>query len=238
MIKEYWFNRFNLSLLASLIMHSLLFFAVLFILNPGFDRPMVNPDYVEMLLPSPSFEQEKNKSQEKNENEIGTEKNKQSSEEFVDDYENEGGYYNFTDINADTTMLDQLYSEQTLNVRVKYPAGWTFIDQKVGDKLDGVTFWGLTREFRPPPYIHLEVKDKYLFSESRFKYKKEYRNFTIYYNDPEELEGQVTQVIYIRTETDEDYSLKLIMKEREAFRKFQPRFFGMVKSFKFGRSYF
>jgi hypothetical protein len=237
--KDRWFNRFNFSLLASAVMHSLLFFIFLFIYSLTFENPIINTDYVEMQLPLSSFDQiEDSQTQSNNENDVKTEKVTQTFDKVAEAYEDAGFYYNFTDINADTTTLDQLYSEQTLKVRVKYPAGWTFIDQNVGEKLDGVTFWALTKEFNPPPYIHLEVKDKYLFSESRFKYRKDYRNFSIYYNDPEELEGQVTQIIYIRTDTDEDYSLKLIMKEREAFKRFQPRFFGMVKSFKFGKSFF
>ena len=77
-------------------------------------------------------------------------------------------FFTLNDQNADTTLLEQLYSEQTLNVRVKYPAGWKFIDQNNNGKLDGVTFWATTGNYNPPPYIHLEVKEKYLFSENRF----------------------------------------------------------------------
>ena len=49
--------------------------------------------------------------------------------------------FSFNDIIADTTNLDQLYKESTLNVSIKYPRGWTFVDQKGKNKLDLVTFW-------------------------------------------------------------------------------------------------
>jgi len=59
-----------------------------------------------------------------------------------------------------------------------------------------------------------------------------------YYNDPEELADQVSQIVYLRTSTDEDFSIKLIIKGSEAFKSFQPRFFAIIKSFKFGASIF
>ena len=40
-------------------------------------------------------------------------------------------FYSFSDSLADTTNLVQIYKESTLNVSVKYPAGWTYIDQNV-----------------------------------------------------------------------------------------------------------
>lgn len=143
-------------------------------------------------------------------------------------------FYSPDDKNIDTTGLPNLYSEKTLNVRIKYPGGWTFIDQNVRKKLDGVTFWGLTDIYDPPPYIHLEVRQKYLFNPSRYQHSEELDNYSIHYNDPEETSGQYKQEIYIRTREDVDYSLKLIMRGREQFKTFQPVFFGMLKTFKFG----
>ncbi len=147
-------------------------------------------------------------------------------------------FYSFSSANADTNALDQIYHESTLNVTMKYPAGWIYIDQDVKNKLDGVTFWSTIGNYTPPPYIHLEVRDKDLFSESRYRYKSKTWAYTIYYNDPEELESQITQTFYIRTNSDEDFSLKLIMKGEEAFKSFQPIFFGIIKSFRFGSSLF
>jgi hypothetical protein len=140
--------------------------------------------------------------------------------------------------NADTSNLKGYYSETTLNVRIKFPEGWTYIDQNVKKKLDGVTFWGLSIGNHPAPYIHLEVKDKYYFKASNYKYISEEKNYTIYFNDPVEMEGQFSQIIYIRTETEEDYSLKLIIQGRDAFYQYQPIFLGMIKTFRFGSSLF
>jgi hypothetical protein len=136
--------------------------------------------------------------------------------------------------NADTVSLQNIYNEGTLEVEIKYPSGWTYLDQNAKNRLDGVTFWGSTNLYNPPPYIHLEVMDKYLFNPAKFKYKSEFENYIIYYNDPGELSGQITRLLYIRTETDVDYVLKLIMKGKEQFENFEPVFFGMVKSFSFG----
>lgn len=151
---------------------------------------------------------------------------------------NENSFLSFSDSPADTTNLNQVYKENTLNVSVKYPAGWTYIDQDVKNKLDGVTFWTTSSKYNPPPYVHVEVKDKDLFNPKRFQHSYKTRNYVVYYNDPEELAGQINQIIYIRTYTDEDYSLKLIMNGEEAFKSFQPVFFGMVKSFRYGDQFF
>jgi hypothetical protein len=148
------------------------------------------------------------------------------------------GYHNFEGTSGDTLGLDQVYSEKTLNVKIKYPVGWTFVDQDRHNKLDGVTFWASNGIFDPPPYIFLEVKEKYLFNPSRYKFSTKLANSVAWYNDPEELEGQVSQVFYIRTETEDDYSIKLIMNGKDTFIAFQQIFFGMIKSFNFGKSIF
>jgi hypothetical protein len=148
------------------------------------------------------------------------------------------GYSNFDGAGNDSSGLEQVYSENTLNVKIKYPIGWTFVDQDRHNKLDGVTFWASNGIFNPPPYIFLEVKEKYLFIPSRYKFNTKLDNSVAYYNDPEELEGQVSQVFYIRTDTDEDYSIKLIMDGKDTFIAFQPIFFAMIKSFNFGKSFF
>jgi hypothetical protein len=170
------------------------------------------------------------------------ENKKTSEEKTIENMKGSGNsevtFYNYSDGSADTSNLVQIYKESTLNVSVKYPAGWRYIDQNIKNKLDGVTFWTNTSTFNPPPYVHIDVQDKDLFNPKRFKYSYQTRNYTVYYNDPEELEGQFNQIIYIRTNTEEDYSLKLIMKGEEAFKMFQPVFFGMVKSFKYGTGYF
>lgn len=145
---------------------------------------------------------------------------------------------NFIDENADTTILLQTYSESTLNVSVKYPVGWTFIDQNVDKKLDGVTFWANDSRFNPPPYVHLEVCDKDLFNPSKYKHNLQRRDAVIYFNDPENLANYFSQSFYFRTETSEDYNIKLTIRGEEAFKSFQPFFYGILKSFRFGKNIF
>ncbi len=139
---------------------------------------------------------------------------------------------------SDTSGLYQIYKESTLDVSIRYPEGWTYIDQNVKNKLDGVTFWAADGIYSPPPYVHIEVKEKYLFNPQKYKYSIKTDDYTAYYNDPEELSGQISQEVYIRTNIDEDFSIKLIMQGKEPFRSFQPVFFGMIKTFKFDNSLF
>lgn len=141
---------------------------------------------------------------------------------------------------ADTSSLQQVYSESTLNVRIRFPLGWSFQDNNVKDKLDAVTFIGNTNNAAYIPYVILEVKKKHLFYPSRFKYNMPVPsgNYTAYYSDPKELENLVTQVVYIRTETDEDYSITLRINGMQNYQEYRPVFMSMLKSFKFGRSIF
>jgi len=135
---------------------------------------------------------------------------------------------------SDSSGLNQIYAEKTLNVKIRYPKGWTYLDQQRKNKLDGVTFWAFESVFDPPPYIHLDVKDKYYFNPQKFRYSYKFKDFTGFYNEPEELEGQISQTLYIRTEADIDFTIKLIMQGRQNFEKFKPIFFAMVNTFQFG----
>lgn len=149
--------------------------------------------------------------------------------------ENESDLSNIVILNpdeiiADTTNLDQIYAEKTLNLSIKYPRGWTYIDQNRKNKLDGVTFWSLEGNYNPPPYIHLEVVEKYLFNPNKYKYKVRQFNCEWFFNDPVNIEGQISQEIYIHTENEEDFVVKLIMKGEEQFKSFQSKFFAIVKS--------
>lgn len=136
---------------------------------------------------------------------------------------------------TDTAGLPGVYSEQTLGVHVRYPSNWTFIDQNKKHKLDGVTFIGNPTTNGQIPYIHIKVLDKYLFNQLRYKYSLDAKKFKMFYNDPDILESQYSQEVYIRTETEEDYSIKLIVRTQDAFKEFQPVFLAMVQSFTFGR---
>ena len=139
---------------------------------------------------------------------------------------------------ADTSNLVQVYRESSLNVTIKYPNGWTYIDQNLKNKLDGVTFWFTKYNGQSPPYVHLEVRDKDIFSPGRYKYHQKLNDYTLYYNEPMELQNQFSQEVYIRTGSNEDFSIKLIIEGKTNFQAFQPEFFGMIKSFKFSNSIF
>lgn len=177
---------------------------------------------------------------------IPIEEKKESTKKFIPEIENnslerkknEAKTESNMFLLSDTSGLYQVYKESTLDVSIRYPIGWAYIDQDIKNKLDGVTFWATDSIYSPPPYIHIEVKEKYLFNPGRYQYSIETDNYTAYYNDPEELAGQISQEVYIRTGIDEDFSIKLIMDRMESFRTFQPVFFGMIKTFKFDNSLF
>jgi hypothetical protein len=77
-----------------------------------------------------------------------------------------------------------------------------------------------------------------MFIEKRFTYKMDLEKYKAYYNDPEEMQGFLSQIVYIRTGTDEDFKLKLMMKGKVEFYSFQPSFWAILKSFNFGRNFF
>jgi hypothetical protein len=233
---------------ASLLLHAIIITAAALILNSTIDESQVGSAYVQIrtmesdshALESATVKKEKEEAVEQDavKKETPVEETKAVPEKESEPSSNEAVFYDFSNTAADTTGLVQVYKENTLNVSLKYPAGWTYLDQNVKNTLDGVTFWTTSTKYNPPPYVHIEVKDKDLFNSKRFKHSYKTRKYTAYYNEPEELSGQITQIIYIRTNTDKDFSLKLIMKGEEAFKSFQPVFFGMVKSFKYGNQFF
>jgi hypothetical protein len=216
--------------IVSIVIHVIAFIFITFLANLSIQNALVNPafytiEFDEFINTSELFEKE-NLEEIENE-EIAKPEEISSSENFT-----------FRDIDADTTNLDQLYKENTLNVSIKYPKGWTFIDQNIKNRLDGVTFWASEGSFNPPPYIHLEVKEKYYFNELKYKYQVEFENCTAYFNDPEIIEDHYIQNVYLRTEISEDFNIKLMMVGKEAFYSFQPKFFGMIRTFDFGKSFF
>jgi hypothetical protein len=231
--KEY--RRKIISLAISIALH-LIFFALIIISGISSNQlPKINRQLI-------TFEsvQSENQSELKPVEENITEDSKQlnqPTEENKSDLNNTV-VINPEEIIADTTNLDQVYAEKTLNLSIKYPRGWTYIDQNKKNKLDGVTFWSVEGIYNPPPYIHLEVVEKYFFNPNRFKYKAKQFNCEWYFNDPVNLEGQISQEIYIRTETDEDFIVKIIMAGEEQFRSFQPKFYAIVKSLDFKRGIF
>lgn len=133
---------------------------------------------------------------------------------------------------VDSSLVTLEYKESTLNVKIKYSAGWAFLDNNERSKLDAVTFWN--PNVPNSPWVQLKVTDKYLFRESRYKTKEELDSYTAFYNKEEVIEGEVKFEIYLRTKSSEDYILTFRVKGEDTFRKYRPVFMAMLKSFKFG----
>jgi len=229
-----------LSFTASFIFHLLLFVIAYFFTNLHLNKVNPNAGYVQVFTTKVNVDPinfEKSISAEK---EKSTESKKPENLPKNEPIQNQppSVSLNFLDQNADTTSLQQIYSETTLNVTLKYPNGWTFLDQNVGKKLDGVTFWVANANFNPPPYVHLEVCNKSLFNQNRYKHNLILRDAVMYFNDPENLASYFSQTFYFRTESDEDFALKLTIKGEDAFKSFTPTFYGMLKSFRFGKTPF
>lgn len=230
-------KRKLISVISSLLIHILIFALILISGISSNQLPKINRQMI--LLQTEDFDRQTdsqvtypkvNQENERKESEKIEKKEEPNETQFL--------VVNPADLIADTTNLDQIYSETTLNLSIKYPKGWTYIDQNRKNKLDGITFWSVEGIYNPPPYIHLEVVEKYLFNPGRYKYKAKQFNCEWYFNDPINLEGQVSQEIYVRTENDEDFLIKLIMVGDEQFRSFQSKFFAIVKSLEFGKGIF
>jgi len=161
--------RWVRNLFLSTGIHFLLFLGALIIINLQGNKLKVNPNY--FFLETKQFEKIYDNADDQsvlNQQEMKETPLNETSRE-----NDQTKFISFSEIKADTTQLDQLYKESTLNVSVKYPKGWTFIDQRKRKKLDGVTFWAADGVNDPPPYIHLEVVEKYLFNEKKFRFKME-----------------------------------------------------------------
>lgn len=219
-----WFRNISLSVL----IHLALLLALLLLYNYHQKNSLLNPRflYIETEQYKRDFEPMTGKEIQENQKSL-IEKDEKTTK-----------LINLSELEADTTNMDQLYKESSLNLSIKYPRGWTFIDQNRNKKLDGVTFWAVDGTYNPPPYIHLEVIEKYLFNEKRYSNKIRLADCIAYYNEPEELAGQVTQVFYLRTDSEEDYLIKFIVGGMEQYNSFRPRLLAILKSFSFGNSIF
>jgi hypothetical protein len=227
-LKNIKWGGYSFNFLLSVFIHSILFLGTAYLFSLTFEKPIINSVY--LTLP-------KNESTAQKELIKELLKEDATNPEQIATDETTGAFLNFNKADYDTSKIKQVYKESTLNVSVRYPNDWTYLDQNVKNKLDGVTFWSAKGNYDIPPYIHLEVQDKYIFNPARWENKLEHKGNIYYYNEPEEIEGYFTQIIYIRTDSEEDYSLKLMTKGKEVFQSFQPVFFSMAKSFRFGRSF-
>ncbi len=232
-------NNLPLGFAGSILLHAIIFFVSTFLLEQIVQPSMAVSPYVQI---STKYIQQSDEAiiskGDAEEKKTEAAQQLELSESVVEQKTDNVNRPLLIEANADTTGLQNLYSESTLNVSIKYPAGWTYLDQNVKNKLDGVTFWAAGSSITPPPYVHLEVREKFLFNPNRYSYNVKLRRAAVYYNDPEELEGQVSQIFYFKTEGSEDFTLKLIVKGRENFNSFLPVFLGMLRTFKFREAIF
>lgn len=182
----------------------------------------------------PSISDNKNNS--KNESETETSKGKETDSKGSSEESSMAlNYLNFAKSGNDTSALQNIYRESSLNVRLRYPAGWTFVDQhhNRNKKFEGITLFPQNAESESTPYLHLETNDKELFNPKRYKFNFIIKDNVYYYNEPQEIKSDIIQEFYIRTKGPDDFTIKLIMRGKENFIKFQPTFYSMLKSFSF-----
>ena len=225
------------SFAVSVVLHFIVLIIAVLILKFS-EENSTPPEYavvisINMNKAEPDLNFENIRDENKSEPDVSSDKNNLLREKSLETYLSK-----IEDVGFDSTNLEHIYKESTLNVRMKYPAGWTYVDQQVSNKIDGITFWSIDSNFNPPPYVNIEVVEKYLFNPAKYKFKYKFKNFAGFYNEPEEMEGQVTQQIYIRTDDNEDFIIKLIVNGKGNFNRFQPVFFAMINSFRFGSSLF
>lgn len=241
-------KRIGFSYLLSVGFHGLLVLISALMMNVISSNPPAGTAYVTVNLP---FQEESVQEQNSNPENIRQEENIQGESQEPTETGGESGQNTQSNptpqssfasalAGADTNSMQQVYTESTLNVRIRFPMGWTYQDNNVKSKLDAVTFIGGTQNPAYTPYVILEVKKKHLFYPSRYKYNMPVPNgnYTAYFGDPKEMEEQVSFIVYMRTETDEDYSLTLRINGMKNFLDYKPVFFSMLKSFKFGRNLF
>lgn len=135
----------------------------------------------------------------------------------------------------DTSALRQIYQESTLQVSVRFPLAWSYIDQPKENRLSGVTFIGAAIEGQVPPFIHIEVTDPELFLKDRYLYSEEMEDCLLYYNDHTEMEGQYEQVVYMRTGERFDFLFRLSVRDTENFEAHRKVFYDMLGTFAYGR---
>ncbi|GBD86229.1 hypothetical protein BMS3Abin03_00139 [bacterium BMS3Abin03] len=231
----------SLALVISIFLHVSSIALVGYVFNQVKMRPKhIAPDFVEIVIM---------KNLEPVEKKFKTEKKPEKEKALVKSYKEKKNYkrktphretrwyksksnhfMSFSDENIDTASLYYSYSDPTYSVKLKYPKGWTFLDQSIKNKLNGVTFWKTSGNSTPPPFIRLKVVDKNNFNPDRFSNSKIFDKFTVYFNDPTFVDDMISQTIYIRTNKELDFIIDLIVKEDNEFRNLQPKFYGMIKT--------
>lgn len=233
-------NRLLKSILLSVALHAgILFLSGIISLPSFYSDPETR--YMEMRVVSSDFGAQTAQALQKTMPEETAEKAEQKPSDKAEQKEIKESSGQTSDLEfaaaaVDTSSLSQIYKESSFNVSMKYPAGWTYLDQHLDSKLEGVIFWPSSAEINPPPYIHLETSDKEYFYPAKFKKKFVYRNKEYYYNEPSEIGGEWQQSVYVRTGTRSDFVIKVIIKGKDNFNKFLPSFYAIVKSFDFSNN--
>lgn len=140
----------------------------------------------------------------------------------------------FAGIEIDTTEIINRYKENTLNVSILFPAGWIFYDNKVKDIIDGIIFMpGESSNYDRRLSVLIQVNlNKNLFNPRLYDSSFVYNGMEFYISRPIKTFNQLTQTIYIRTGSFKaDFIIKCTSPDEIEFKKFQPVFFAMVRSF-------
>jgi|YNPMSStandDraft_1061717.scaffolds.fasta_scaffold02519_4 hypothetical protein len=143
----------------------------------------------------------------------------------------------FAGIEIDTAGLINRYEENTLNVSVLFPEGWNYLDNFVKDIIDGVIFIpGENSDYDKRLSVLIQVNtNKNLFNPALYDSSFTYNRVNYYISRPQKTYEQITQVVYIRTGSFRaDFIIKLTSPNEIEFKKFQPVFFAMVRSFSAG----
>jgi hypothetical protein len=143
----------------------------------------------------------------------------------------------FAGIEIDTTEIVNRYEENTLNVSILFPIGWIYFDNQVNNIIDGIIFMpGEESSYDRRLSVLIQVNtNKNLFNPRLYDSSFTYNGMTFYVSKPQITFQQVTQSIYVRTGTFKaDFLIKCTSPNEVEFRKFQPVFFAMVRSFSAG----
>jgi len=146
-------------------------------------------------------------------------------------------YEQFAELEIDSTAINQKYEESTLNVSILFPINWIYFDNKVKNLIDGIIFMpGENSDYHPQISVLIQVMpDKSLFNRAYFDSSFRFNDMDFFIGPPLNTFGQVTQTIYVRTKIYKaDFQIKCTSPSESEFKKFQPVFFAMVKSFSAG----
>ncbi len=143
----------------------------------------------------------------------------------------------FAGFEIDTTDIVNRYQENTLNVSILFPAGWIYFDNKVKDIIDGIIFMpGENSNYDKRLSVMIQVNtNKNLFNPYLYDSSFIYNKVQYFISKPQKTYEQITQTIYIRTGSFKaDFVIKCTSPNENEFKKFQPIFFAMVRSFSAG----